>query len=120
MEEILNLIKFNTKKINENCFEIETNVNFKDFSLSLLLKKDEEDFYLSDNKSIIKFMNDVYILTSQDVKKCINSILVLYQATLKKGEILKKVENIKNINEEITNFIMMAGSLAFMFVFFEE
>ena len=120
MEEIIKLIKFNTNKINENCYKIETNVNFKDFSLSLFLKKDGENYLISDNQSILKFMNDVYILKSQDVKKCINSILNLYNATLKKGEIFKKIEDIKNINQEIMNFIMMAGQLAFMFVFFEE
>ena len=120
MNSINEYFKSNSiKKINDNLYQIESNVNFNGFALEIYLKRKDNEFYLSDNQSIIKYMQDVYNLGAIDVKKCINSLLMLYGYSLSKGEIFKKIENSKNIKSEINNLIMLAGQLAFMFVFFE-
>ena len=65
-------------------------------------------------------MNDLYELTSIDVKKCINDILKLYNFKLVKGEIFTEINSENEVNKRLNDFIMCAAQLINMFIFFDE
>ena len=122
MKNILNTIMTGNKiyKINENLYRIETNAVLNEsFTLQLFIKKEENGIKLCDNKQILRYMNDLYELTSLDVKKCINDILKLYDFKLVKGEIFTEIDENTDIKKRYMDFIMCAAQLINMYVFFD-
>lgn len=122
MKNILNTIMTGNKiyKINENLYRIETNAVLNEsFTLQLFIKRDENGIKLCDNKQILRYMNDLYELTSNDVKKCINDILKLYDFKLVKGEIFTEIDEKTDVKKRYMDLIMCAAQLINMYVFFD-
>lgn len=122
MKNILNTIMTGNKiyKINDDLYRIETNAVLNEsFTLQLFIKRDENGIKLCDNKQILRYMNDLYELTSLDVKKCINDILKLYDFKLVKGEIFTEINKNTDIKKGYMDFIMCAAQLINMYVFFD-
>ena len=122
MKNILNTIMTGNKiyKINDDLYRIETNAVLNEsFTLQLFIKRDENGIKLCDNKQILRYMNDLYELTSLDVKKCINDILKLYDFKLVKGEIFTEINKNTDVKKRYMDFIMCATQLINMYVFFD-
>lgn len=122
MKNILNTIMTGNKiyKINEDLYRIETNAVLNEsFTLQLFIKRDENGIKLCDNKQILRYMNDLYELTSNDVKKCINDILKLYDFKLVKGEIFTEIDEKADVKKRYMDLIMCAAQLINMYVFFD-
>ena len=105
-------------KHNDNLFEIETNVMLGSFNLRVFVKKDGDKILLTDNKTAIKFMNDLYELKSVDVKKCINDILKLYNFNISKGEIFAEVSK-EELKARYMELIICISQLVNMYIFFD-
>ena len=105
-------------KHNDNLFEIETNVMLGSFKLRVFVKKDGDKILLTDNKTAIKFMNDLYELKSVDVKKCINDILKLYNFSISKGEIFAEVSK-EELKARYMELIICISQLVNMYIFFD-
>ena len=105
-------------KHNDNLFEIETNVMLGSFKLRVFVKKDGDKIILTDNKTAIKFMNDLYELKSVDVKKCINDILKLYNFNISKGEIFAEVSK-EELKARYMELIICISQLVNMYIFFD-
>lgn len=122
MKNILNTIMTGNKiyKINDDLYRIETNAVLNEsFTLQLFIKRDENGIKLCDNKQILRYMNDLYELTSNDVKKCINDILKLYDFKLVKGEIFTEIDEKTDVKKRYMDLIMCAAQLINMYVFFD-
>ena len=122
MESLLeNLLKpCKTIKIDNNFYEIKTNVEFKKgIALKSFIKKINGKYILTDNQNTLRFMNTLYELTSTDVKQCINDIVKKYDFKIEKGEILTEV-TIQNCNKKFFEFIICCSTLANMYIFFDE
>lgn len=120
MKEILKKLSEANKvyKHNDNLFEIETNVMLGNFKLRVFVKKDGDKLLLTDNKTTLKFMNDLYELKSVDVKKCINDILKLYNFNLSKGEIFSEIST-DILKSRYMELIICVSQLVNMYVFFD-
>lgn len=105
-------------KHNDNLFEIETNVMLGGFKLRVFVRKDGDKILLTDNKTAIKFMNDLYELKSVDVKKCINDILKLYNFSISKGEIFAEVSK-EELKARYMELIICISQLVNMYIFFD-
>lgn len=123
MNTILEAITSKNKiyKINDNLYRIDTNAVLNEsLNLQVYIKKENDIIILSDNKQIIKYMNELYELSSNDVKKCINDVLKLYNFKLVKGEIFTEIDTLDEIKKRYNDFIMCSAQLINMFIFFDE
>ena len=89
------------------------------FKLRIFVRIEEDKIVLTDNKTALKFMNELYELKSIDVKKCINDILKLYNFNLSKGEIYSEV-SINNLKARAMELIICISQLVNMYVFFDN
>lgn len=122
MEKLLENISksFETIKIDNNFVEIKTNLEFKkSVPVRVFLKKVNENFYISDNKNTLRYMNTIYNLSSKDVIQCINDIVNHYRFKIDKGEISGEI-NAENAKRRFLDFIVCCQSLANMFIFFDD
>ena len=122
MEKLLENISksFETIKIDNNFVEIKTNLEFKkSVPVRVFLKKVNENFYISDNKNTLRYMNTIYNLSSKDVIQCINDIVNHYRFKIDKGEISGEI-NAENSKRRFLDFIVCCQSLANMFIFFDD
>lgn len=122
MKNIVNTLLTTNKifKINDDLYRIETNAILNEsFTLQLFLKKENNIIKLSDNKQILKYMNELYELSANDVKKCINDVLRFYNFKLIKGEIFTEINSENEIKKRYNDFIMCTAQLINMFIFFD-
>ena len=122
MEKLIEIINkpHETIKIDNNFVEIKTNVELKKgYPLKLFIKRIDNNFYLTDNKNTLRFMNTIYQLTAPDVKQCINDIIHHYQLKIEKGEILTPVTE-NNLAKRYNEFLICCCTLANMFIFFDD
>lgn len=124
MKETVSLIsrEFNTVKIKDNLFQIiipaKVNENLN-IDYKIFIEETDEGLKLTDKKNILKSMNEIYELSSKDVKQCINDILRFYNFSLVKGEIFCYVTK-ENIKQCFFNLIQVYSQLVNMFIFFNE
>ena len=75
---------------------------------------------LTDKKSTLKYMNNLYELKAPDVKSCISSVIKLYGFTIASGELQANIVSEDSVKEIFYNFIICMGQLANMYAFFDK
>ncbi len=118
-EQVKNLLRF--EKIDDSKWQIITEACFANGNkIQVFLQQNEEKWFLSDNKETLKYMNEIYDLKSNDVKKCIVGVLKVYGFLINSGEMLAEITDEKLFAQTFFDFIMCIGQLSNMFVFFDK
>lgn len=109
------------EKVNDDEFKINTDAKFLNGkNIELRVVKNGTKFYLTDNKSTLKYMNELYELKSTDVKNCIQAVLKIYNFSMSAGQIQIEIKQEKQIRQLVFDMIMCIGQLANMYAFFEK
>lgn len=119
-ENIKNSIK--TKRINNNEYQIQTNLFFSDDSpYSVFLMQDQNgNRIISDKKKTLEYMDDFYELESNDVKSSIKSILDIYGIKIYQKALVKKLSSKDDVTTAFYEFVSCISQLANMYVFFNK
>ena len=119
-EQIKNSIK--TKKINENEYQIQTNLFFSDDSpYEVFLMQDKNgNRILTDKRRTLKYMDEFYELDSDDVKTSISSILEIYGIKLYQNALVQKLKETDDIATSYFEFVSCITQLVNMYVFFDK
>ncbi len=88
--------------------------------IDLRLEERSGKVFLTDNKSTLKYMNDLYELSSTDVKMCISNVLKIYGFSISGGTLLAEIPNENTFMDKFFDFIMCIGQLSNMFAFFDK
>ncbi len=88
--------------------------------IDIRLEERAGKFFLTDNKSTLKYMNDLYELSSSDVKMCISNVLKIYGFSISGGTLLAEIPNENTFMDKLFDFIMCIGQLSNMFAFFDK
>ena len=108
-------------QLSKNEYEIITGAKInQNTNIVLYLSENNGNFYLSDHKSTLKFMAQMYELKSIDVKNCISSVIKIYGYNIISGEIFAKIKSEFNVIETYYSFIMCVGQLVNMYAFFDK
>ena len=108
MEEIIKLMNSEreTIKIDNTLTEVKTDVEFKKGIFNrIFIKKIGDEFFITDNKNTLRFMNTLYQLTAKDVKDCINDVVHHYKFKIEKGEILGPITKL-NAKKRFNEFLI--------------
>ena len=104
-----------------NEWEVKTNANFKNGDeFKIYLVNERNTWYLTDKKTTLKYMNDVYDLKSNDVKNCIAAVIRIYGFSIVQGCLMGEVMDEVQLSTRIFDFIICIGQLANMYAFFEK
>lgn len=119
-EQIKNSIT--TKKINENEYQIQSNLFFSDDTpFEVYLMKDQKgNRILTDKRRTMKYMDEFYELSFDDVKTSISSIIDLYGIKLYRDALVYKLQEKDNISTAYFEFVCCIGQLINMYVFFDK
>lgn len=108
------------KEIKPNYFQVKTNAVFMgNITLYAVVEKKGDVYRISDNKQILTFMNNYYELKSNDIAKCIVTVLKVNRMKVANGEIFCEFKEENLIPQKLTDFILCAGQLIRMYAFFE-
>lgn len=111
---------FEVKVIKPDCYQIKTGVVLPNGKpLYCFIDKLPNGFVLSDKKYVLKYMNDLYLLTSTDIKNCIKGVCNANRMKIVQGVLLTEFKDLSQVVEKIFNFIYCTGQLVNMYVFFE-
>ncbi len=109
------------KSVGQNKWELVTEYKFLNGEkMSLFIQQEASKCFLCDNKSTIKYLNELYELKSPDVMSCVGNILKLYGVKMIAGELILELPNENKFIEKFNNFVMCITQLANMFVFFDK
>lgn len=112
---------FKTSKVKEGIFKIETGASFiNNQPIVLILEQKANKWFLTDGKTTLKYMNELYELKSEDVKMCIKNVLKIYNFSMQSAMIVTEIENIDIFVPKFFDMIMCIGQLANMFAFFDK
>ncbi len=119
-EQIKNSIT--TKKINENEYQIQSNLFFSDDTpFEVYLMQDQKgNRILTDKRRTMKYMDEFYELSFDDVKTSISSIIDLYGIKLYRDALVYKLQEKDNISTAYFEFVCCIGQLINMYVFFDK
>lgn len=123
IEELSNLLSKSTKiqKLGENIFKIETGATFLNGQpLNFVLEQKENRWFLTDGKTTMKYMNELYELKADDVKMCIKTVLKIYGFSMQSATIVTEITNPDFFIQKYYDMIMCIGQLANMFAFFDK
>ncbi len=88
--------------------------------VKIYLVNEKNNWYLTDKKVTLKYMNEMYDLKAADVKSCISAVLKIYGFTIKAGSLTANIIDETQLTNLIYNYIMCIGQLANMYVFFDK
>ncbi len=86
----------------------------------LFVSQIDGEFYVTDKKEILKFMNTLYDLKSIDVKNCITSVLKIYGFAIFAGELRAKISNESAASKTLLDTICCIYQLVNMYAFFDN
>lgn len=111
-----------TKRINDNEFQIQTNLFFSDdtpFSVFLMQDKNGNKI-ITDKRKTLEYMDEFYELDSNDVKSSIASILDIYGIKIYQKALVKKLSSTDDIATIYFEFVSCITQLVNMYVFFDK
>ena len=112
---------FSLTPVSLNEWEVKTNANFKNGDeFKIYLVNEKNTWYLTDKKTTLKYMNDVYDLKANDVKNCIAAVIRIYGFSIIQGSLIGEVMDEVQLSTRIFDFVICIGQLANMFAFFEK
>ena len=112
---------FSLSPVSLNEWEVKTGASFKngdEFKIYLVNEKDS--WYLTDKKSTLKYMNNVYDLKATDVKNSIAAVIKIYGFTIVQGCLRGEVMDEVQLSSRIFDYIICMGQLANMYAFFDK
>jgi hypothetical protein len=86
----------------------------------VLLENRDGNWFFTDGKETLKYMNELYELKSPDVKMCIANILKIYGFSITSGFLTAPIANLSTFMDKYFDMIMCIGQLANMFAFFDK
>lgn len=102
-------------------WEIQTGARFENNKmLPVFLTFENDEWLLTDKKETLKYMNEMYDLKSEDVKKCIVAVVKIYGFNIRAGALTCEIKDEKEIQKKLFDFIMCIGQLSNMYAFFDE
>lgn len=111
-----------TKRINDNEFQIQTNLFFSDDTpYSVFLMQDQNgNRIISDKRKTLEYMDEFYELESNDVKSSIASILDIYGIKIYQKALVKKLSPKDDVTTVFYEFVSCISQLVNMYVFFNK
>ncbi len=107
--------------ISTNEWEINSGATFQNGDeIKIYLVNDKNNWYLTDKKATLKYMNEMYDLKAADVKSCISAVIKIYGFTIKAGSLVANVIDEVQFSTLLFNYIMCIGQLTNMYVFFDK
>ena len=88
--------------------------------VKIYLVNEKNNWYLTDKKTTLKYMNEMYDLKAADVKSCISAVLKIYGFTIKAGSLTANVIDETQLTNLVYSYIMCVGQLTNMYVFFDK
>ena len=88
--------------------------------VKIYLVNEKNNWYLTDKKTTLKYMNEMYDLKAADVKSCISAVLKIYGFTIKAGSLTANVIDETQLTNLVYGYIMCVGQLTNMYVFFDK
>lgn len=122
LKTIINSLKniITVKQLN-NEFQLTTLANYPNKQpIVIYLQKVNNEWILVDKKEILKFMNNIYDLSSAEVKGCINNVIKVYNFKMQGGVLIADSINETNLAQKVLYFIMCIAQLINMYPFFES
>lgn len=105
----------------EKSYSLKTEATFLNGSpIDIYLMEKNGKWFLCDNKATLKYMNDLYELSSSDVKMCISNVLKVYGFSISGGMLLAEIPNEDTFLDKFFDYIMCIGQLTNMFAFFDK
>ncbi len=102
-------------------WEIQTGARFENNkTLPIYVTLQDDEWLLTDKKETLKYMNEMYDLKSEDVKKCIVAVVKIYGFNVRAGALTCEIKDEKEIQKKLFDFIMCIGQLSNMYAFFDE
>ncbi len=112
---------FEVSPVTLNEWEIKTKANFQNGeSIKIFIVNEKNNWYLTDNKTTLKYMNNIYDLKAPDVKSCIASVIRIYGFNITAGALKANIEDEVSLQSKIFDYIMCVGQLANMYAFFDK
>ena len=88
--------------------------------IKIYLVNEKNNWYLTDKKTTLKYMNEMYDLKAADVKSCISAVLKIYGFTIKADSLTANVIDETQLANLVYSYIMCVGQLTNMYVFFDK
>ncbi|MDD2445294.1 MAG: hypothetical protein PHX09_00520 [Clostridia bacterium] len=123
LKTIINSLKniITVKQLNNNEFQLTTLANYPNKQpIVIYLQKVNNEWILVDKKEILKFMNNIYDLSSAEVKGCINNVIKVYNFKMQGGVLIADSINETNLAQKVLYFTMCIAQLINMYPFFES
>lgn len=108
-------------EIKNGVYLLKTEATFLNGSkIVLQLEQKDKKWYLHDNKATLKYMNELYELSSSDVKMCISNVLKIYGFSITGGLMQVEITNEEKFGSVFFDFLMCISQLTNMFAFFDK
>lgn len=120
--EIQNFLNntFTVTKLHANTYQISAPIQFPNGDpIYLFLQKTNKEFILTDKKSTLKFMSQIYALSSSEIKYCIAGVLKANKIKMTNGILVDTFTEPKQISKAVLNMLMCISQMIKMYVFFE-
>lgn len=88
--------------------------------IMVFLENRNGNWFYTDGKETLKYMNELYELKSADVKMCVSNILKIYGFSITSGYLTAPIPNASVMMDKYFDMIMCIGQLANMFAFFDK
>lgn len=112
---------FVVSNVSAQTYEINTRATFQNGeTIKIYLANENNNWYLTDKKHTLKYMNEIYDLKSVDVKSCISAVLKIYGFSIFAGELRAKVFDEIQLQNQVFDFIMCIAQLTNMYAFFDK
>ena len=109
------------KPISLDEYEIETSACFSSGEqVKIYLVQENKQWYLTDKKNTLKFMNEIYDLKAPDVKHCITAVIKIYGFSIVAGCLRANLVDEASIASTLFDYIMCVGQLTNMHAFFDK
>lgn len=102
-------------------WEIKTTATFQNGeNIKVYLVNEKNSWYITDKKTTLKNMNQIYDLKAADVKNCIASVIKIYGFTINAGALKCEISDEVEFESRIFDYIMCIGQLVNMYAFFDN
>ena len=109
------------KQVGPSAWKMQSEATFLNGNeIVVYLENQNDNWFFTDNKETLKYMNELYELKSADVKMCITNILKIYGFSITQGRLTAPIPNPTVVMDKYFDFIMCIGQLSNMFAFFDK
>ncbi len=112
---------FSISPVSTGVYEIKSKATFQNGeSIKIYLVNEKNEWYLTDKKNTLKYMNEIYDLKASDVKSCISAVIKIYGFTITAGELRGKIFDEIQLQNRVFDYIMCIAQLVNMYAFFDK